>query len=194
MKFTVRNFYLLLLLTLVIFACSTKKDIDAFKEAKYDLAGIEALTVNGISMLDKKRAEDFSFGEAAMLFSAVSDNKLDAISTLGLNVKLPEGSEYRSMTVTQLKWQLLVDGKQTLSGLVSEPVELKNGFNTITVKTPIRLIEENGKVDFRNVLQLTTLLNKEATNRPPVVLQIKPTIVTSVGPFELPSFINIKDK
>lgn len=194
MKLTVRNFYLLLLLPLVLFACSTKKDIDAFKEAKYDLEGIEALTVNGISMLDKKRAEDFSFGEAAKLFSAVSDNKLDAISTLGLNVKLPEGSEDRNMTVTQLKWQLLVDGKQTLSGLVSEPVVLKNGLNTITVKTPIKLIEENGKVDFRNVLQLTTLLNKEATNRPPVVLQIKPTIVTSVGPFELPSFINIKDK
>lgn len=188
-----KRYNLLLLAPLFLFACSTKKDIDAFKEAKYDLAGIEALTVNGISMLDKKGANDFSFGEAAMLFSAFSDNNLAATSTLGLNVVLPEGSEDRSMTVTQLKWQLLVDGKQAISGLVSEPVELKNGLNTITVKTPIKLTEENGKVDYSSVLQLTTLLNKEAANRPPVVLQIKPTIVTSVGPVELPSFINIKE-
>lgn len=189
----IKRFNLLFLAPLFFLACSTKKDVDAFKDAKYDLAGIEALNVNGISMLDKKGADDFSFGEAAMLFSAFSDNNLAATSTLGLNVVLPEGSEDRMMTVTQLKWQLLVDGKQALSGLVGEPIELKNGLNTITVKTPIILTEENGRVDYNSVLQLTTLLNKEASNRPPVVLQIKPTIVTSVGPVELPSFINIKD-
>ncbi len=188
-----KRFNLLLLAPLFFFACSTKKDVDAFKEAKYDLAGINALTVNGINMLDKKGADDFSFGEAAMLFSAFSENNLAATSTLGLNVQLPEGSEDRSMTVTQLKWQLLVDGKQAISGLVGEPIELKNGLNTITVKTPITLTEANGQVDYNSVLQLTTLLNKDATNRPPVVLQIKPTIVTSVGPVELPAFINIKE-
>lgn len=188
-----KRYNLLLLLPLFFFACNTKKDIDAFKEAKYELEGIDQLTVNGISMLDKKRAEDFSFGEAAMLFSAFSDNKIDAISTLGLKVKLPEGSETRSMTITQFKWQLLVDGKQTLSGLVNEPIELRDGLNTITVKTPIKLIEENGKVNLSKVMQLTALLNSDASKRPPLTLQIKPTIDTSVGPVELPSFINVKD-
>lgn len=188
-----KRYNLILLLPLFLFACSTKKDIDAFKEAKYELEGIDQLTVNGISMLDKKRADDFSFGEAAMLFSAFSDNKIDAVSTLGLKVKLPEGSETRSMTITQLKWQLLVDGKQTLSGLINEPIELRDGLNTITVKTPIKLAEENGKVNLSKVMQLTALLNSEASKRPPLTLQIKPTIETSVGPVELPSFINIKD-
>ena len=188
-----KRFNLLLLAPIFFFACSTKKDIDAFKEAKYELAGIDALTVSGINLLDKKKPEDFSFGEAATLFSAFSENDLAAISTLGLQVQLPEGSENRSMTVTQLKWQLLVDGKQALSGLVSEPVQLKNGLNTITVKTPVKLSEENGKVNYNQILQLTSLLNKDDANRPPVVLQIKPTIETSVGPVELPSFINIKD-
>lgn len=192
MIYNMKRLVPLLLVPLFFFACSTKKDIDAFKEAEYELDGIEQLTVNGISMLDKKRAEDFSFGEAAMLFSAFSDNKIDAISTLGLKVKLPEGSEDRNMTVSQLKWQLLVDGKHTLSGLINEPIELRDGLNTITVKTPIVLAEENGRVDYKKVLQLTALLNSEAAKRPPLILQIKPTIVTSVGPVELPSFINIK--
>jgi hypothetical protein len=187
--------YLLLLAVLVFsFGCKTKDDLKAFKEAKYSLEGIDKLHLNGVNLLDKKRAEDFNFAEAAMLFSAFSDNNLAANSTLGLNVKLDEGSKDRSMTVTQLKWQLLLNGKQTLSGLINEPIELRDGLNTISVKTAVRLAEENGKPDFNNLLGLLALLdNQDKSKRPALVLQIKPTIQTSVGPVEFPSFINIKE-
>ena len=182
---------LLLALPLFFASCSTKNDVDAFKEAEYDLAGINEMNLNGINLLDKKSSSDFSFSEAAALFSAVSANNLNAKSSLGLRVTLPEGSKDRSMIVEQLKWQLLVDGKQTLSGLVSEPIELKDGLNTITVATPVKLTEDQGKVDLRNLMQLATLLNREGGDKPAVSLQIKPTIKTSIGPFELPSYISL---
>lgn len=187
--------YLLLLTVLVLsFGCKTRDDLQAFKEAKYSLAGIDKLHLNGVSLLDKKRPEDFNFAEAAMLFTAFSDNNLAANSTLGLNVELEEGSKDRSMTVTQLKWQLLLNGKQTLSGLINEPVELRDGLNTISVKTPVLLAEENGKPNYNNLMGLLTLLgNQDKAKRPEILLQIKPTIQTSVGPVEFPSFINIKE-
>ena len=129
-----------------------------------------------------------------MLFSAFSDNNLLAFSNLGLNVELDEDSQDRSMTVTKLKWQLLLDGKQTLSGLVDEPVELRHGLNTINVRTPILISEENGKPGYNNLLRLVTLLTKsDGASRPDIVLQIKPTIQTSVGPVEMPGFINVKN-
>ena len=187
--------YLLLLAVVVLgFGCKTKDDLQAFKDAKYSLAGIDKLHLNGVSLLDKKRPEDFNFAEAAMLFAAFSDNNLAANSTLGLNVVLDEGSKDRSMTVTQLKWQLLLNGKQTLSGLVDEPVELRNGLNTISVKTAVLLSEANGKPDLNKLMGLLALLgNQDKAKRPDIVLQIKPTIQTSVGPVEFPSFINIKE-
>lgn len=187
------NYALVLALLVIGFACKTKNDVEAFKEAEYSLKSVDRVEVNGVNLMEKKSPQDFSFSEAAKLFSAVSENKLNATSTLGLHVALGEGQEDRSMTVTKLKWQLLVDDRQALSGLVSEPVELKNGLNTITLKSPLKLAEENGQVDLNSLLQLATLLNQDKAERPKVTLQIKPTILTSVGPFELPSFINIKD-
>lgn len=183
---------LLLLLVLFSAACSTKNDVDAFRDATYSLSGIDEMRLNGINLLNKKRAEDFSFGDAAVLFSAISENKLSAFSKIGLNVELGEGSKDRTMTVTQLKWQLLVDGQHTLSGLINEPVELHDGLNTLAVTTPIVFAQENGRVDFNRIIQLATLLSQEnKENRPAISLQIKPTIQTSVGPFELPRFISI---
>lgn len=190
---TFGNYALVLALLVFSFACKTKNDVEAFKEAEYSLKSVDRVEVNGVNLLAKKNPQDFSFGEATRLFSAFSENKLNAISTLGLNVQLGEGQEERTMTVTQLKWQLLVDDHQAMSGLVSEPVELKNGLNTITLSSPLRLAEENGRPNLNNLLQLATLLNQDKTARPKVTLQIKPTILTSVGPFELPSYISIKD-
>ncbi|WP_347158914.1 hypothetical protein [Pontibacter chitinilyticus] len=192
MTITYKKYALLLALVLFGFACSTKNDVEAFKDADYSLKSIDEVRVNGINLLDKKGAEDFSFGEAATLFNAFSSNDLNAKSTLALNVDLGEGNEDRTMTVTQLKWQLLVDNQQAVSGIVQEPVQLKNGLNTITVTTPLKLVEENGNPDLNSLLRLTTLLNSDKEKRPPITLQIKPTIQTSVGPFELPAFINIK--
>ncbi|NEM99227.1 hypothetical protein [Pontibacter burrus] len=180
-----------LLLPLFIVSCSTKSDVDAFKAADYDLAGIDELQLNGINLLNKTDISDFSFSDATRLYSAITQNKLAATSTLGLRVSLPEGSKDRTMTVQQLKWQLLVDGKQAVSGLVSEPVELKDGLNTITLSSPVKLSETNGQVDMNQLLGFAMLLNQKGTNKPDVSLQIKPTIQTSIGPFELPAFITV---
>jgi len=180
-----------LLLPLFIVGCSTKNDIEAFKEADYDLANVEAVNLNGVSLLNKRDVSDFSFSEASRLFSGISANNLAATSTLGLLVTLPEGSKDRTMTVQQLKWQLLVDGKQAVSGLVNEPVQLKDGLNTITVSSLVKLAENNGRVDINQLMEIASLLNEKGSNRPPISLQIKPTIVTSVGPFEVPAYITV---
>ncbi|WP_238395781.1 hypothetical protein [Pontibacter pudoricolor] len=190
-KLNILSLAVWLLLPLFIVGCSTKSDVDAFKEAKYDLAGIDAVNLNGISLLNKSDISDFSFSEASRLFSAVSNNNLAATSTLGLQVTLPEGSKDRTMTVNQLKWQLLVDGKQAVSGLVDKPVELKDGLNTITVSSLVKLAEDQGRVDLNQVLQLASLLNQDGGSKPAVSLQIKPTIQTSIGPFELPAYITV---
>ena len=187
-------FALLLCIALFAFSCGTKSDVDAFKEAKYSLSGINEVKLNGVNVLNKKRPEDFSFSEAALLISAFSDNNLSAYSSLGLNVELDEANQDRSMTVTRLKWQLLLDGKQTLSGIVDEPVELRHGLNTINVRTPIQIVEENGKPGLNNLLRLVTMLSENnGSTKPDVVLQIKPTIQTSVGAIEVPAFINVKN-
>lgn len=190
MTIQLKNYLLVLLLLLAGTACNTKDDFEAFKEADYSLKSVDQVRVNGINLLEKKRAEDFSFSEAAVLFSAFSENKLNATSTLNLNVELAEEHKDRTMKVTQLKWQMLVNDEKALSGVINEAIELKNGVNTITVSSPLAFAQENGTANLNSLLRMATLLNQDK-NKANIQLQIKPTVQTSVGPVELPAFINI---
>jgi hypothetical protein len=186
------NYILLIGLLFIGFACKTKDDLEAFKEADYKLEHIEQVNVNGIDLLNKRRPEDFSFRDAALLFSAFSDNKLKATSTVGLNVDLKDGDTERIMTITQLKWQLLLNEEKTLSGVIDERVELKHGLNRLTLSSPLAFTQDKDGNNLNKLLKLAMLLNQKDTDKPKVTLQIKPTILTSVGPLELPTFINIK--
>ena len=190
MTIKLRNYLLVLMLFLAGTACKTKDDFEAFKEADYSLKGVDEVRVNGINLLEKKRPEDFSFGEAAVLFSAFSENKLNATSTLNLNVELGEEHKDRTMTVTQLKWQMLVNNEKALSGVIQEAIQLKNGLNTITVSSPLAFAQENGSTNLNSLLRIATLLNQDK-GKAQVQLQIKPTVQTSVGPVELPAYINV---
>lgn len=190
MTIKLKNYLLVLVLLLAGTACNTKDDFEAFKEADYSLKSVDQVRVNGINLLEKKRAEDFSFSEAAVLFSAFSENKLNATSTLNLNVELAEEHKDRTMKVTQLKWQMLVNDEKALSGVINDAIELKNGVNTITVSSPLAFAQENGSANLNSLLRMATLLNQDK-NKANIQLQIKPTVQTSVGPVELPAFINI---
>jgi hypothetical protein len=103
-------------------------------------------------------------------------------------VEMQDGSE-REITVTQLKWQLLVDDRETLSGVVEEPVKLQAGLNMIPIRTPVVVTETEGQRNFQGLMQLVTMLSKEGVDRSNIVLQIKPTVQTSVGNVESPRFI-----
>jgi hypothetical protein len=175
-------------LLLTVTACSTKDDLEAFRKAEYSLKSVDQVNVNGINLLEKKGTQDFTFSEAAVLFSAFSENQLNATSTLNLNVELGNEHKNRTMKLTQLKWQMLVDDQKALSGVVNEAIQLKNGLNTITVSSPLALDQERGGDSLSGLLQMVTLLNQKKGK---VKLQIKPTIQTSVGPIELPTYINV---
>ncbi|MEJ8800646.1 hypothetical protein [Pontibacter sp. H249] len=190
MTIKLRNYLLVLLLLLAGAACKTKDDFEAFKEADYSLKSVDEVRVNGINLLEKKRAEDFSFGEAAVLFSAFSENKLNATSILNLNVDLGEEHKDRTMTVTQLKWQMLVNNEKAVSGVIQEAIQLKNGLNTIKVSSPVAFAQENGSSSLNSLLRIATMLHEDRS-KAQVQLQIKPTVQTSVGPIELPAFINV---
>ena len=171
-------------------ACKNISDIKAFTEAKYTLQDITSINVNSINLSDKNRLDRFSFSEMATLYNAFNKNELLADAVLALNVELQNPGS-REVTVTQLKWQLLVDDKETLSGLVDEPVQLREGLNTIPVRTPLMVTKIDGQRNFEGLMQLVNVLSSKGADRSNVVLQIKPTVQTSVGNVESPNFITV---
>jgi hypothetical protein len=198
MKFEIKKFMRGILTTwIILFAvvgmitgCKNINDIKAFSEAKYSMRDISDIRVNGVNVSNKSRIDQFRMSEMATLLSAYNRNNLQADALLGLNVELADGSN-REITISQLKWQLLVDNKETLSGVMEEPVKLQAGLNTIPVHTPVMVTETNGQRNFEGLMQLVTLFSQEKEERPNIILQIKPTVQTSMGNVESPNFIQV---
>ncbi len=183
-----------LLLTLTLSGCKQAdelKTLKAVSEAKYELKGVEEVKLNGVDVMDKKGPNDFTPREGDSLLESMSDNTLQTSSVLQLNVQLPSPEEVRSLTVTQLEWQLLVDGKETLNGVVDEPMELKQGLNTIPISTPILMAEVEGIRNYEGISKIMTLMGQRQDLRKSITLQIKPTVQTPVGEVELPNYITV---
>ncbi|MER2997725.1 hypothetical protein [Pontibacter populi] len=183
--------WLAIVVFLSTFSCKQASDLKAFTEANYKLQGIEDLRLNGVDVTDKRTPFDFRTAEGDSLLSAFTTNNLSATTTLFLEVEMQDPEVARSMQITNLEWQLLVDGKETLTGNVDEPLNLQDGLNELPVVSTVTLAEVEGLQNYEGFSTLTTLIAKGRDVRDRLVFRIKPTIKTPVGNVTLPDYITV---
>ncbi|MBC5994322.1 hypothetical protein [Pontibacter cellulosilyticus] len=189
-----KNIAILLLLTLLFsFGCKQASDLKAFTEAKYNLQEMQDLKLNGIDVMQKRNPSDFTTREGDSILASITDNTLQASTTLYLQVQMLEPEVAREMTITKLKWQLLVDGEATLAGQIDEPLELQNGLNELPISTVVQMTEKEGMRNYEGLSKLMTLLSQKKDLRQNLTLQIKPTVQTPIGAIEVPEYITVSD-
>ena len=173
------------------YSCKQASDLKAFTEATYSLQEVQEVRLNGLDVMQKRSPTDFTTQEGDSLLNSVSDNTLNASAILYLNVQLPDTQEVHTMTVTKLRWQLLVDGKETLDGTIQQPMQLHQGLNRLPVNTNVLMAEPEGIRNYEGLSKLMTLLAKKQDLRRNLMLQIKPPIETPVGQVEVPQYITV---
>lgn len=184
--------YSLLLTVVVLFlGCKQASDLKAFTEANYRLQEVHDLQLNGVDVMKKRGPGDFTTSEGDSLLASISDNTLRASTTLYLQVEMQEPEEVRQMTITEMKWQLLVDGEETLQGVVREPMHLHDGLNELPIQTSVMMSEAEGVRNYEGLSKLMTLLSQKRDLRQNLTFQIKPTVQTPVGAVELPRYITV---
>jgi hypothetical protein len=172
-------------------SCKKAQDLKAFTEADYALKAVENVKLNDLDVTERKSLYDFKPEEGDSLMQAFNSNKLRLSGILKLQVQMKEPEEMRSMQLDRLKWQLLVDGEKTLEGLVSEPMLLKNGLNTLQVNSSVTLSEIEGFPNYEGLSRLTTLLSHNSDLQKHITFRIKPTVDTPLGAVELPNYITV---
>lgn len=183
--------YSVLLAVVLLSGCKQASDLKAFTEAKYSLKEIHNLELNGVDVMQKRSPTDFTTSEGDSLLASISDNTLRANTTLYLQVQMAEPEEARQLTVTEMKWQLLVDGEQTLQGVVQEPMKLHEGLNELPIQTTVMMSEAEGMRNYEGLSKLMTLLSQKKDVRQRLTFQIKPTVQTPVGEVEVPEYITV---
>jgi hypothetical protein len=182
---------LLLLVIVLLTGCKQANDLKAFSEAKYSLQAVQNLELNGVDVMQKRSHADFTTSEGDSLLASISDNTLQANTTLFLDVQILDSEEAHQMTITELKWQLLVDGTETLQGVVQEPLNLHEGLNEIPIQTSVLMTEAEGLPNYEGLSRLITILSQKKDLRQRLMFQIKPTVQTPVGEVELPDYITV---
>jgi hypothetical protein len=186
---------LLLVLMLAGISCKQAQDIKAFTEANYSLQGVSDIRLNGIDVEERIQArQGFSHEERDSLLATITSNSLQVSSTLALHVSLQdESEEARHLTITKLRWLLLVDGEEALAGTIEETLVLQEGLNMLPIETPVGLAEADNQPSYTGLSRLITLLGQRSDLRERVTLKIKPTIKTPVGNIESPTFITVTE-
>ncbi len=183
---------LLINLCLCFSQCQQTQDIKAFTEADYRLLGVEQARLNNIDLQERAESgQRLSAEERDALLAAVSANNLPLEATLLLQVSLREATGEQRLTVTQMKWLVLVDGEEAFTGTVHETMVLHDGENQIPVKTQVQLSEVNGLPNYEGLSRVINLISSGGDIRQAITFQIKPTIKTPLGNIESPQFISV---
>ncbi len=169
--------------------CKEASDLMAFSDAKYSLEGVHNLRLNGVDVMQKQGPNDFTTAEGDSLLASISNNTLRANLTLAVLVKLQEPLENPEMTLSGMKWQLLVDQKETLEGMINDSIVLREGLNELPIETVVKMSEVEGMRNYEGLSKLMTILSQRKSLRERLTFQIKPTVLTSLGDIELPEYI-----
>ncbi len=169
--------------------CKEASDLMAFSDAKYSLEGVHDLRLNGVDVMQKQGPNDFTTAEGDSLLASISNNTLRANLTLAVLVKLQEPLENPEMTLSGMKWQLLVDQKETLEGMINDSIVLREGLNELPIETVVKMSEVEGMRNYEGLSKLMTILSQRKSLRERLTFQIKPTVLTSLGDIELPEYI-----
>lgn len=169
--------------------CKEASDLMAFSDAKYSLEGVHDLRLNGVDVMQKQGPNDFTTAEGDSLLASISNNTLRANLTLDVLVKLQEPLENPEMTLSGMKWQLLVDQKETLEGMINDSIVLREGLNELPIETVVKMSEVEGMRNYEGLSKLMTILSQRKSLRERLTFQIKPTVLTSLGDIELPEYI-----
>ena len=185
--------YSLLLGLALVSGCKQASDLKAFTEARYSLQEMHHLKLNGVDVMQKRSPYDFTTSEGDSLLASISNNTLQASTTLLLQVQMPEPEADRQMTITEMKWQLLVDGEETLQGVVQDTINLHEGLNELPIQTSVLMSELEGMRNYEGLSKLMTLISRKKDLRKRLTFQIKPTVQTPVGEVELPEYITVAE-
>jgi hypothetical protein len=174
-------------------ACATLQQLAALRQVSFSLAGIENGRLAGVSVTRIASYRDLSAIDAGRIALAVA--RKDVPLEVQLNVRADNPADNRTAaTMAKLSWTLLLDNKETVSGVLDTNVTLPAGQpTTIPLKVRVNLVDFFGgsAESLLNLAAGLAGLNADPTR---ITLRATPTISTPIGPMTYPNPITIASR
>lgn len=181
---------LLSLLILGAAGCATLQQIAALRNVDFSLDRASDVRLAGIDLARVHSFDDLSLMDAGRLALAVSRNQLPMDFQLHVLAENPADNSTEARLM-RMDWTLLLQGKETLSGVFDREVVLPPGQPTdVPIVISLNLLDffQGGAQD---MLDLALSLSGQGGAPQDVELRATPVIDTPLGPMRFPQPITI---
>ena len=170
--------------------CATLQQIAALRSVDFALDRVSDLRLAGIDLGRISSFDDLSIVDAGRLAMALSRNELPMDFRLHLLAENPAENTTDARLV-QMDWTLLLQDRETLSGLMDSEVLLRPGEPAdVPLTISLDLLEfVDGSA--QDLLELALSIANQGGAPKEIALRATPTIQTGLGPMRYPQPITI---
>ena len=177
----------------VLVGCATLQQIATLSQVAFSLGGVQDGRLAGVPLARIVAYRDLSILDIGRLTLAMARKDVPLEVQLNVVAANPAGNQ-PTATMAKLAWTLLLDNKETVSGVLDSVVTLPSGQPvTIPLKVRLNLYEFFGgsAESLLNLAAGLAGLNADPTR---ITLRATPTINTPIGPIRYPNPITIATK
>jgi hypothetical protein len=177
-------------LLFVAAGCATLQQLAALRNVDFSLDRVSDLRLAGIDLAGIRSFDDLTFVDAGRLALAVTRNELPLDFRLHLLAENPADNATEARLV-QMDWTLLLQDRETLSGVLDREILLPPGQPTDVPLTIGMDLLEFYEGSAQDLLELALSIADQGGAPKEVALRATPTIQTPLGPMRYPQPITI---
>jgi len=189
-SFRSASFALAVLTILLSSACATLQQLAALRNVEFSLDRVSNVRLAGIDLGGMRSMDDLRLADAGLLALAVSRKEVPLELQLHLLAENPAENATDARLI-RMDWTLLLQGRETLTGVFAENMVLPAGQPTeVPIAVRLNLVdffEENAQ----DLLELALSLSGQGGAPKNVALRATPVIETILGPLRYPEPITI---
>lgn len=173
--------------------CASISQLAALKNVKFSLESVSEINLAGVQLGDKISYEDLGVLDLARLGRAIAGKKMPLSFQLGVGATNPADNAV-SARMVKMDWTLLLEDRETISGVFDQPVDLVPGqLTTIPFGIELDLVQFFGN-NLKDLAELGLSLADQGGAPKNIKIRALPTIETALGPIRYPKAITIVSK
>jgi len=188
---------LAVLLLTAITSCSVYQTFVNLSRIQFKLGTAGDFSLNGVNLFNKSRLSDFSTIEILRISQAVANGSLPVSFVLNVQAKNPNdgtgGYPNTNATLDDFPWRLLINGNETISGGLGNPVSVPGTGEIVNIPLRINLdlVKFFRNKSYQDLIDLALAIGGSKGSSSNLTLYAQPTVSTSLGPIKYPNELRI---
>jgi len=175
---------------LMLGSCATMQQAMQLSSVKFTLDHVSSLRLAGIDLMNVRSVDDLNMFQIARATLALSRQELPLDMTIHLKTENPLINQIAA-TLVSMDWTLLLDGRETISGVLNDRITLPAGeAQTIPITLGLNMYQYFNEKNATDMLDLALAFAGSNGSIPKGVgLRIRPTVETPFGPMTYKPFL-----